>query len=461
MKTYRISTNAVFVLNIGVRGLCVFILMCVFIFLPPKHLSACAMSAVITTNQYTLDDFPTIGPPAQFRDFNDPWDYFAFVMHNSNPYSNDDGYGVVAYRDHDPLLPQRQMWHKRVQGFEDLGNVWYTGSYLDYDATASDLAHDVFDDALFEAREGGIQPAIALCHARNASGFTLGNHPFWFELNGRSYTFMHNGNCNSARSYMITRIQELHPELDWFLVHPSNHFQNTNPLQWVDTEVLFHYLMSHIVLNPSDPLTGVSEALNGLRSYLLNPAYGVFNFIMSDGERLYAFRSSPLSGTNSHYKLSYRTFPEQFYGIRTLSPSPGDIELQPRELVVFSRDKKPRHYPALIRIYPDPETEAAALATGRHKPGQLISGIAISPNPFKTSTTLRISIPSSGKLKTTVYNAKGQAVWHEEKQIPSARTTTVIWDGNDDRKRRVSPGLYFIKTEFGGKAYINRVAMLK
>lgn len=49
------------------------------------RLSACAMSALISVNGQALDQFPREGKALDFRDYNDPWDYFGFVMANSTP----------------------------------------------------------------------------------------------------------------------------------------------------------------------------------------------------------------------------------------------------------------------------------------------------------------------------------------------------------------------------------------
>ncbi|MBW6514621.1 MAG: class II glutamine amidotransferase [Candidatus Syntrophosphaera sp.] len=434
-------------------------LLCVFSLLPFGSLSACAMSALIAARGHTLDDFALRGPAAEYWLYDDPWDYFGMLMANSNAYSNNDGYGVAAYAENQPKLSASGMWYKRVLSFSDLNRVYYTGSYLNPDVHYDTEDGDVLDTALNAIRGGEGQPVIVLGHVRSASGRTLGNHPFFFGYQKRTFSFMHNGFCDSARAFMIARIRQADPY--WFNLHPNNHFQDPDPLNWVDTEVLFHYIMSHVVARDGDVLSGLNHALLGLRSYLDSPTSGIYNFVMSDGERLYVYRSTPRTGANSGYKLSYRSFGGQFYAVRTLGPQPGDTELEGRELVVFDRGRKPLHYPDFARETVYSSALGVSASQTRDRPEEIVPAIVAGPNPFRGFTTLRISVANSGELVTTVCNAKGQPVWSRSRQIDRPGTISVIWDGKDDRGKPLAPGIYFIKAETDEKRLRARVVLLK
>lgn len=316
-----------------------------------SSLSACAMSALIADQGHILADFTQTGLAMNYGEYNDPWDYFGFVMANSTATTNNDGYGIAAYRNGDAYVHPDSMWFKRVLSSVDLGQTYYTGRYLDPNYQNSSWDYDILDLAMNEIKTEADSAAIVLCHARNATGASMGNHPFWFQHNGKTYTFMHNGNSRSAKYYMINRINQMNPGVSWFSQNPSNYFNNPDATQWVDSELLFRYIMCHIIANQDDALAGLNNALKGISTYIDNVTHGVFNFIMSDGSRLYAFRSTPLTGTGSQYKLSYRDFPGQFQAIRTQIPSAGDIQLQLQELVVFSRDQSPMHYPNFVHGY--------------------------------------------------------------------------------------------------------------
>ncbi len=428
--------------------------------LPWSALSACAMSALICVRGHILSDFPATGPASEFWAYDDPWDYFGFVMHNSAPGGNSDGYGVVAYPDQAGSLAPRNMWYKRVTSLDDFGSVYYTGNYLDPDPGETDQPPDVLDEALASVRGGSDRAAIVLCHARNASGLTLGNHPFWFEYRGRTFSFMHNGNCNTARSFMIARINELEPGGGWFLAHPSNYFHDMDPRRWVDTEVFFHYIMCHIV-HSGNVLLGLRQALSGLGAYLQDQHTGIYNFIMSDGGSLYVFRSTPLSGANSSYKLCYKLFRDQFYGIRTQSPTADETELQLRELVVFSRSRKPEHYPDFPNSGPRNTPVYLPQPTERGFQQNVAAGLTVSPNPCLGSAFIRVGVKSASRLLLTVSNAKGQTVWKHSFEVDRPGIASIVWGGADERGSPVAPGIYLVRAQAGDTVLTGRIALFK
>ena len=454
-KALRFQSRGKELLKYAPLALC-----CLVLSLCVSALPACAMSAIISASNYTLDHFPQNGLSSAYAEYNDPWDYISFVMANSSEYTNEDGYGIVAYADGNPYLSPKRMWYKRVLESSDFGNVYYTGQYLQYSNQGAMWDFDILDSALFSLMNGENPSAIVMCHARNASGYTYGNHPFWFQYRGRTYTFMHNGNCNAARTFMINQIHEMNPDENWFVRYPSNYFRQTDPNLWVDTEVMFRYIMCYIVANQGDVLEGMGNALAGIREFTEDSRTGVYNFIMSDGDKLYAFRSTPLSGTNSGYRLSYKLFRDQFYGIRTQTPAEGDVELQPQELVIFSRNQNPCHYPHIALDY-----IASPLmwqsSTPKNKLENLAAGIFSSPNPFIGSTTLRIKIPSPARLMVQIYNTKGEAIWKTQTQVHASGIATVQWNGTDNSGRRVAAGVYFIRAIVGAEISSGRIILLK
>jgi hypothetical protein len=425
----------------------------------PQTLEACAMSALVAREGYNLDQIPRVGPAGQYWQYNDPWDYFAFVMANSSEYSNDDGYGIVAYDPSCPLLPDRRRWYKRVREGSDFGMLWYTGGYLQSDEIAQEWTYDVFDEAMFNILTGNEPSSIVLCHARNASGVTYGNHPFWFNFMGRTYTFMHNGNANASRSSMINRILQLNPY--WFERHPNNYFEDHDPLHWVDTEVLFHYIMAHIAANNGNTLYGLKMALIGIRSELLQPLRGIYNFILSDGEKVYVFRNSPLTGYGASYRLSYCLRRDQFFGIRTQAPLPGDVELQPMELVVISRERYPTHYPDIAEEYPAPHVQQYPPTVPRKRPPDAVPVLLVSPNPFSGSTTLRVSLSEPLPVRSEIYNLKGEVVKRLIFEFNASGTVSVSWDGKDEQGRPLGNGIYLIRTTVGKDVFTDRISLIR
>jgi len=420
------------------------------------HMPACAMSALIALQRHSLDFYAPQDQPGKYWHYNDPWDYIGFVMANSNPYTNSDGYGIVAYSRNEPKLLADDMWYKRIRNIEDFNQVYYTGPYLYQGDQAGALEPDVLDNALSTIMEGFDHPAIVMCHARNASGVTYGNHPFTFDLGNRTYSLMHNGNCNNARTFMISRINQLYPNQDWFRLHPSNYFHSSDPRTWVDTEVLFSYIMCWITLTDGNTLSGLLHALDELKPYMLPPSGSVYNFILSDGDKLYAFRSS---SHNSSYRLSYRYFPDEFCAIRTQTPLPGDTELHAMELVVFSQSGKPQHYPEAIR---DISISSAQDSSHALPLSQACSADRpyISLDPYSHEVYLHPALASTKQVTTHVYNLRGQQVTSTHQDFtPGGRI--IIWDGRDQSGKPVASGIYFLQYTIGTAHYTERVVFTK
>jgi hypothetical protein len=431
---------------------------CLLLLLIPNSLSACAMSALIAREGSTLDDFGPRSPHTEYWRYNDPWDYFGFVMANSTGNSNNDGYGVVAYDDGSTQLTSGQAWYKRVKLSGDFGNTYYTGSYLDVDETFNRDGEDIMDTALAEIRDGKSKPVIVLCHARNATGHTYGNHPFLFDYANRTFSFMHHGYCNVARSFMINKVREMDPGGDWFEKHPSNVFHSTDPLHWVDSEVMFHYLMCHIIDCGGDVLAGLKAGLTGLASYLYHPQTGVFNFVMSDGSRLYVFRNTPLYGPNASYKLSYRESAEGYYAVRTLEPGAWDTVLQKCELVVLSRDEAPQHYPD----FPAPEGSAGQGGTvARYRPADPVPGIVISPNPSYGVSVIKIFLEKAAEFVAEIFDIRGRLLWREDRASAPQGVNTVIWPGIDIYGNPVPNGVYMLRVRVGSLVYSLRISLIR
>lgn len=420
------------------------------------QLSACAMSALIALQRHSLDFYAPQGQPAKYWLYNDPWDYIGFVMANSTPYSNSDGYGIVAYSRSDPRLLQDDMWYKRIRNPEDFDQMYYTGPYLDEGDQTSAYRPDVLDNALSTIMDGFDHPAIVMCHARSASGLTYGNHPFTFELGNRTYSLMHNGNCNNARTFMINRINQLYPSSDWFRLHPSNYFRSSEPNTWVDTEVLFSYIMCWITLTDSNTLSGLLHALDELKPYIRPTSGSVYNFILSDGEKLYVFRSS---SRNSSYKLSYRYFPDEYCAIRTQAPLPGDIELDAMELVVFSQFEKPQHFPEAMREY----SLSASPPAGPFLPSsQTVHADRpyLSLDPYSHIVYLHPAMASARSVKTRIYNLKGQLITTTEFTF-SPGSRTVVWNGRDRTGKPVASGVYFLRYDLGSEQFTSSIVITK
>ena len=78
------------------------------------------------------------------------------------------------------------------------------------------------------------------------------------------------------------------------------------------------------------------------------------------------------------------------------------------------------------------------------------------PNPFNPTTTIKFSVPQSGNVRLTVYNALGQEITQLVNEQKTAGNYSVEWNAAN-----VSSGIYFYQLESGNIVITKKMALLK
>lgn len=267
----------------------------------------CDFAAVLAKGDHLIANIsdPDGDPPYPEIDFDDPEDfYYDFVKLRS--FYNPSGYGIIYYEDGVFTVPESQRYY-------------------------SEEPYPQNPDPLENAHDDIINPdnnaVIVLGHDRTTTQGAPGNHPFWFHLEGvggepnRSYTFQHNGDCSYLRCAIYNYLGD-----DWFIEHPSN-WGASNWDEFIDSELLFHFIMAHVIDNNGDVIGGIMSALNETSIYdpitgnyldfssLFESQTYIINFVLSDGEALYIFRNSSISGHS--YNIEYKVNDNGFVGVKT------------------------------------------------------------------------------------------------------------------------------------------------
>ncbi|KPL10690.1 hypothetical protein AMJ71_02330 [candidate division TA06 bacterium SM1_40] len=154
------------------------------------------------------------------------------------------------------------------------------------------------------------KPQIALAHVRLCSSGCCEHgmetiddpHPFIRHKNGRDWSFEHNGLVS------VERLKEVIGE-EYLLNNPPDCSGVCPPPenQNCDSEYLFLLLLKHIEENNWNTLDGIVEAIDTL---IAAGETGYMNFVMSDGENLWAFRKGgPI------HTLYYQYNPEEHWTV--------------------------------------------------------------------------------------------------------------------------------------------------
>ncbi len=73
----------------------------------------------------------------------------------------------------------------------------------------------------------------------------------------------------------------------------------------------------------------------------------------------------------------------------------------------------------------------------------------IYPNPFSTSTTIEFVLKLRGQVEVSIYDVEGKRVRTLGKEIYSAGSHSVVWNGKNNQNKLVMPGLYFYTIQNG------------
>ncbi len=250
----------------------------------------------------SIEGYPFFTLPSDNGDFNDPYDYFEdFKRLSDGSSGNRDGYGIIAYSLSSDLVSRDYTWYK-------------TGIGNHFDVNNP-------DEPLYQAISLLYNnPTIerVLVHARSGTGGT-GSHPFLFNYDDRTYSFMHNGYVfNNVKREIMNFLGQ-----DWFDQHPSQ-WQGVygDTYSFIDSELIFHYLMYYILQYPDNIPRAFRYAFNNKQLGVIDMEYilkynnsSIVNFVLSDGQNTYAYRSSNI--INDIYNLSYQVYPDNFIAVKT------------------------------------------------------------------------------------------------------------------------------------------------
>lgn len=349
-------------------------------------------------------------------------EYFDFLRDRSSSGTNNDGYGIIAYK----APNECDLWYKTGS------NVWYGNGDV-----------DPLDEAELAIIEENSEYNIVIAHARNATGGS-GSHPFVITEDENIYSMCHNG---SIRSNLIEAIMQDLGE-SWFLEYPSNWAGVYGDAEsFIDSELYFHYLMNRVFVENGIVFQGIKTALTETDLLWTNPAEELLtsrtraNFLFSDGIDLFAFRNT--DPQLQSYRLSWQD-------------KTGFIVVKTQELLNNELQKN-----ELIKLSHDGSTVSEILTYEPEEPFIPVSSFYAYPNPF--SDMMNIYLQKSRDQEENydllysetvyVYNIKGQLVRVLEPVINTSSECYYIWNGRYENKNIADSGVYFFKHLSSGKHF--------
>ena len=382
--------------------------------------------------------------------YDNPNAMFSFIKSKSTNSSNNDGYGIIYYNSESRTLLQHQKFFQT--GFN----------------TSNETHPKQFSKAINSISQEYNNASIVLAHVRKTSQGAIGNHPFTMEITQSSnnklkddsyaleignttYTFQHNGDCTPLREAMFGYLKSR--DDDWFDNFSSNWMGNKYSVeQWIDSELLFHFIMSFVIDKDGDVLSGMLSALSYKGEYgdfeeafhdLFN-TYRV-NIVLSDGESVYIFRNTRLNG--SSFNLSYKKYDTGLICVKTRDTLPDGVRIGQFSLTKILKNGDVFTIP---NIYERPNFELNEITN--YELGQNY------PNPFNPHTRINyeLQITDYELAEIVVYNATGQKVWSSPvTRYGSPVTDFILFDGSS-----FNSGIYYYSLVVDGKQLFTKKMVL-
>lgn len=248
------------------------------------NLYACRLMGAIALNGTTF--------PTDENYINPLYNFFNTFETQSQQY-NTDGWGFAYYNNLSDFLTQPGVINhengttnsNRYAGYLPANN-----NYSGYDSARQSIE--------------SASSKLVIGHLRNTSSGTTGvvdPHPFiYISTDGlKSLSFAHNGTIEGAYSTSHPVIsgeclQMKNVVTDYLSTHTDANLTALNNSN-VDSSIYFAYLIVNILDNDWDILRGLSDALNN-KTASTSGTSG-YNFVLSDGKDLYAYRNSVISST--------------------------------------------------------------------------------------------------------------------------------------------------------------------
>ncbi|MCK4338646.1 MAG: T9SS type A sorting domain-containing protein [Candidatus Cloacimonetes bacterium] len=210
----------------------IIVLVCLVLIPLKGHAEDCDMMAMIAKEGYyiSLMDSST-------GSFNDPYDYFEFMKAHSTPTTNDDGYGVVFYKNglntiyydmENPLDPDNQAFYL----WGPWNNCWYQCHGPDSsDNYWNDSNHPAGPDYNWVDISGLVDTAVIFTHNDTASGpFDIGFDFTFYDSTYSEFIISPNGwigfgdDWTDYHNYSIPRVDAPRPAIFgfWDDLHPAD-----------------------------------------------------------------------------------------------------------------------------------------------------------------------------------------------------------------------------------------------
>lgn len=101
------------------------------------------------------------------------------------------------------------------------------------------------------------------------------------------------------------------------------------------------------------------------------------------------------------------------------------------------------------------------LEAGSDEPVVVPNTISAFPNPFSRSVTIECEYTGFESAQVKIFNAKGKMVFAADGVYSNGVHLSYMWNGTDDKGRRLPSGMYYCSMTVGSKEYVKKIVLLR
>ncbi len=261
-------------------------------------------------------------------------------------------------------------------------------------------------------------------------------HPFLLDLNGRTFSFIHNGTLSKAE--LLALLTDNGNDYAWLDLHPPDSYGNGDweTTGWdyvVDSELLFLWIMKNIVDSNFDIINGLQQSLNLLAAVINSPFQK--NFIFSDGINLYLHgnENALFYSTGAIYDDANTNYPRYVMSEYPANGPTDALEWQSipeNSIIKIGPDAVENYF--LPTVSPENESQPVS-----------ISLLPNYPNPFNSRTMITFEVAESVNYRLLIYDLTGNYINTLSAGNAVIGKYGIPWDGRDANNNLVASGSYF------------------
>ena len=100
--------------------------------------------------------------------------------------------------------------------------------------------------------------------------------------------------------------------------------------------------------------------------------------------------------------------------------------------------------------------------TPTNAPPTRAASFDVHPNPFNPRTTMRFALPRAGvAARVEIFDARGRRVRTLFDDVSEDADLALVWDGSDDRRRRLASGVYLVRAVTDGFVGRKKIALVR